>query len=154
MLLGQLDIHMKTNELDSLLYIMCLPSCFSGSLTLCDPWDYSLPGSSVHRILQAIILEWVSMPSSGESSQPRIKTMSLMSPALVSSFFTISATWETLFASYIIRNSKQIINLNIRTKTIKLLEKIGINPHELRLGSGFLAIIPKAQQQKENIKQI
>ena len=28
-------------------------------LTLCDPVDYSLPGSSVHEILQARILEWV-----------------------------------------------------------------------------------------------
>ena len=32
-------------------------------LTLCDPVDYSLPGSSVHGILQARILEWVAMPS-------------------------------------------------------------------------------------------
>ena len=33
-------------------------------LTLCDPMDCSLPGSSVHGILQARILEWVAMPSS------------------------------------------------------------------------------------------
>ena len=32
--------------------------------------DYSLPGSSVHGILQAKILEWVAVPSSRESSQP------------------------------------------------------------------------------------
>ena len=32
--------------------------------TLCDPVDCSPPGSSVHRILQARILEWVAMPSS------------------------------------------------------------------------------------------
>ncbi|CAM9415088.1 unnamed protein product [Rangifer tarandus platyrhynchus] len=32
--------------------------------TLCNPMDYSPPGSSVHRILQARILEWVAMPSS------------------------------------------------------------------------------------------
>ena len=32
--------------------------------TLCDPMDCSLPGSSVHGILQARILEWVAMPSS------------------------------------------------------------------------------------------
>ena len=40
-------------------------------LTLCDPIDYSLPGSSVHEILQSRILEWVAMPSSKGSSQPR-----------------------------------------------------------------------------------
>ena len=39
--------------------------------TLCDPMDYSSPGSSVHGILQAKILEWVAMPSSRGSSQPR-----------------------------------------------------------------------------------
>ena len=36
--------------------------------TLCDPLDYSLPGSSVHGIFQARILEWAAMPSSRESS--------------------------------------------------------------------------------------
>ena len=30
-------------------------------LTLCDPTDHSLPGSSVHGILQARILEWVAI---------------------------------------------------------------------------------------------
>ena len=42
-------------------------------LTLCDPMDYSLPDSSVHGILQAIcrLLEWVAMPFSRGSSQPR-----------------------------------------------------------------------------------
>ena len=39
-------------------------------LTLCDPMDWSLPGSSVHWILQARVLEWVAMPSSRGSSQP------------------------------------------------------------------------------------
>ena len=40
-------------------------------LTLCNPVDCSLPGSSVHEIFQAKILEWVAMPSSRGSSQPR-----------------------------------------------------------------------------------
>ena len=40
-------------------------------LTLCDPMSCSLPGSSVHEILQARILGWVAMPSSKGSSQPR-----------------------------------------------------------------------------------
>ena len=34
-------------------------------LTLCDPMDCSLLGSSVHRILQARILEWLTVPSPG-----------------------------------------------------------------------------------------
>ena len=41
------------------------------SLILFDPIDYSPSGSSVLGILQARILEWVAMPSSRGSSQPR-----------------------------------------------------------------------------------
>ena len=47
---------------------------------LCDPMDYSLPGSSVHGILQARILEWVKVSFSRGSSQPRNRTqVSLLS---------------------------------------------------------------------------
>ena len=42
--------------------------------TLCDPVDCSLPGSSVHGILQARILEWVTISFSRGSSQPRDRT--------------------------------------------------------------------------------
>ena len=38
------------------------------------PWTYSPPGTSIHGILQARILEWVAMPSSRESYQPRDRT--------------------------------------------------------------------------------
>jgi len=47
--------------------------------------DCSPPGSSVHGILQARILEWVAMPSSRGSSHPRDQTASL---ALAGGFFT------------------------------------------------------------------
>ena len=40
------------------------------SPTLGDPMDCSLPGSSVHGILQARIVEWVAIPFSRGSSQP------------------------------------------------------------------------------------
>ena len=53
----------------------CTLCCFS-RVRLCDPMDYSPPGSSVHGILRAGILEWVAMPSSRESSQPRDQTHS------------------------------------------------------------------------------
>ena len=41
-----------------------LQSC----VTLCDPMDCGLPGSSVHGISQARILQWISIPSSRDSS--------------------------------------------------------------------------------------
>ena len=59
---------------------------------LCDPVNHSLPGSSVHGILQARKLEWVAMPSSGDLPDPGIEpvSVSLMSPALSGGFFTTS----------------------------------------------------------------
>ena len=48
-------------------------------LTLCDSVDCSPPGSSVHGILQARILEWVAFPSTGDLPNPEIKSGS---PAL------------------------------------------------------------------------
>ena len=42
--------------------------------TLCDPMDSSPPGSSVHRILQARILEWVAISFSRGSSWPKDQT--------------------------------------------------------------------------------
>ena len=39
-------------------------------LTLCDPLVCSLPGSSLHGILQTRILQWVAIPFSRGSSQP------------------------------------------------------------------------------------
>ena len=44
-------------------------------LTLCDPTDGSPPGSSVHGILQARILEWVVVPFARGSCQPRDRTL-------------------------------------------------------------------------------
>ena len=42
--------------------------------TLCDPMNWGLPGSSVHGILQARILEWVAIPFSRVYSRPRNRT--------------------------------------------------------------------------------
>ena len=42
-------------------------------LILYDPMDYHPPGSSVHGILHAKIVEWVAIPSRG-CSQPRDRT--------------------------------------------------------------------------------
>ena len=55
--------------------LACMPAkLLQSCLTLCEPRDCSLPGSSVHEILQARILEWVAMPSSRRTSSPRNRT--------------------------------------------------------------------------------
>ena len=63
-------------------------------LTLCNPMDCSPPGSSVYGILQARIVEWIDMPSSRGSSQPRDQTHVFMSLPLTGGFFTTTTIWE------------------------------------------------------------
>ena len=53
--------------------------------------DYNPPGSSVHGILQARILEWVAISFSRGSPQPRDQTQVFR---IAGRFFTTSATWE------------------------------------------------------------
>ena len=62
--------------------------------TLCSPMDCSLPGSSVHGIFQAIVLEWIAISFSRGSSQPRAQT-----PVshIVDRHFIVWATREVFF---------------------------------------------------------
>ena len=60
---------------------------------LCDPMDYSLPGSSIHGIFQARILEWDAISFSRRSSQPRDWTWVSY---VVGRRFTVRATREAL----------------------------------------------------------
>ena len=60
-------------------------------LTLCDPTDCSLPGFSVHGILQARILDWLPLPTPGDLPNPGI---SPASPASAGGFFTTELPGE------------------------------------------------------------
>ena len=61
---------------------------------LCDPMDCSLPGCSVHGILQARILEWVAMPSSRGSSWPGDRKCFSCGSYIAGRFFTSWVTRE------------------------------------------------------------
>ena len=62
---------------------MCVPAkSLQWCPTLCDPMYCSSPGSSVHGILQARILDWVAMPSSRDLPDPGIEPESPVAPAL------------------------------------------------------------------------
>ena len=56
-------------------------------LTLCNPMDCSPPGSSVHGILQARILEWVAISFSRASFQPSYRTCISCDFCILSTFF-------------------------------------------------------------------
>ena len=57
-----------TRAFGYLFYPLLLSFTFSSSLALCNPMDRSPPGSSVHGISQARILQWVAIPFSRGSS--------------------------------------------------------------------------------------
>ena len=69
------------------LYLMnsSICGCAQSCMMLCDPMNYSLPGSSVHGILQARILEWVAISSFRDHTNPGMEPAS---PALAGGFFT------------------------------------------------------------------
>ena len=70
----------------------CLGTCCVQTLTcvrlFCYPMGCSPPGSSVHGILQARILEWVAISSSGNVPDPGIEPMLPAPPVLAGRFFT------------------------------------------------------------------
>ena len=72
------------------LYTEKWESITQSCLTLCDPMDCSPPGSSVHGILQARILEWVAITFLG-SSGPKDQTWVF---CLADRFFIVWATRE------------------------------------------------------------
>ena len=63
-------------------------------LTLRSPMDGSPPSSSVHRVSQARILEWLPLPALGDLSDPGTEPRSLASAALAGRFFATSLSWE------------------------------------------------------------
>ena len=64
-------------------------------LTLCDPVDCSPPGSSLHGIFQAKVLEWLAISFSRGSSRPRDQTRVSRIPGRCFNFW---ATREALYA--------------------------------------------------------
>ena len=105
-------------------YVQCLVT--QSCLTLCDPKDCSPPGSSVHGIIQARILERVAMSSSRGSSQPRDQTQV---SHIAGRFVTIWATREALYhINNIIYLDAQIVQEFISSWLLCLFKTL--NSHE------------------------
>ena len=74
----------------------CVLSLFCRVWVFETPMDCSTPGSSVHGILQARILEWVAIPSCRGSSWPRHHTCIFYVSCIGRWVFTTSTTWKAL----------------------------------------------------------
>ena len=81
--------------------------------TLCHPLDCSPPGSSIHEVFQARILEWVAISYSRGSFQPRDRTCI---PCIAGEFFTAEPPGKPfnknellllLFSCWVVSNSLQ-----------------------------------------------
>ena len=106
--------------------ISCVCSVTQSCPTLCGPMDCIPPGSSVHGILQVRILEWVAMPYSEGSFQPRdrIKSTSLASHTLADRFFTTEPIWETNIIPLDFPNEAQLINFMLKVQVPQFQEYI------------------------------
>ena len=97
-----IDINIKIYLINRNMKVLVAQS----SPTLCDPMNCSLPGSSVHGILQARILEWVAIPFSMEFPDPGIKCRS---PALHEDYLPSEppGNYFQSYPEYIIMAQKQ-----------------------------------------------
>ena len=86
-------------------------SCFSHVQLFASNMDCSLPGSSVHGILQARILEWVAMPSSEDLLDPAIKPVSPASPALQADFLPTEPLGSNVLIIILISSTSVFIAL-------------------------------------------
>ena len=90
----------QTNEIfknddPKLSYYPCMHAkLLQSCLTLRDPMDCSLPGSSVHGILRQKYWSGLPCPAPGDLPDPAIGLMSLLSPALAGRFFATNSSWE------------------------------------------------------------
>ena len=98
---------------------MCVLASFLQSCpTPYDPMDCSLPGSSVHRILWARILEWVAVPSSRESSQPRDRNCVSYVSCIGSQVLYTGALWEAQYSHQCSKNTHIYIFTKVCIKDI------------------------------------
>ena len=72
--LHKISLNNDNCHTDCLVHFCMCAKSFQSCPTLHTPMDYSPPGSSVHGLLQARILEWVAMLPSRGSTQPRDQT--------------------------------------------------------------------------------
>ena len=119
-------IFCNIQVIDISLMSACMLSCFSCVWLSATLWT-SLPGSSVHGIFQARILEWVAMPFSRESSQTKDQTR-VSCNSCIAEFFTVESPGKPI----------SFISIYISRAEIKCLFFLG--SYNLPSGSLFVTV--------------
>ena len=99
-------------------------------LTLCNPVDCGLPGSSVNGILQIRILEWVAYPFPRGSSQPRNRTRV---SCVAGRFFTSLATGDAWVNKMWYINTMKHLNSAFKRKKILTHTTAWMDPKDIIL---------------------
>ena len=107
------------SKINSIMFKANISSVAQSCPTLCGPMDCIPPSSSVHGILQARILEWVAISSSGELPNPEIKPGS---PELAG--FTTEPPGKPSKMDYGVRKKKKVLSLKI--KQMSALQEEGL----------------------------
>ena len=87
----------------------------------CDPMDCSPPGSSVHEISQARILEWVAIPS------PLLYSQSWVSSESCSACYFLVIFFSPASGSFILCLCRSVLNLNSKTLSSDLSSSLSLS---------------------------
>ena len=123
--------------------------------TPCDPMHCSAPGSSVHGLLQARVLEWVAIPFSRGSSQPRDGSQV---SCIAGRFFTVSASWEARhMEAFILTRWFQLWSVGgtgVYTKYNGIRKKKRVNKNEGKRSIFRVKKLLKNEEEKSNVSNL
>ena len=111
---------------------VCILRLFSGIWFFATLWTVVPSGSSLLEILQARILEWVAMPFSKESAQPRYQTQVSCVPCIGGGLFTTSNTGKPQSSHTCTKSPIQICSLWIvcNSKKLQISQTFGMKYNE------------------------
>ena len=127
----------------NIIYNPCVYACMlsQSCLTICDSMDSSPPGSSIHGLLQARVLEWVAISSSRGPSPPRDWTQV---SHIAGRFFTVWATKEALLFLLICKRlyhrTQRVCILNSSTASCLIISSSCSNHNFSPLGTSELDV--------------
>ena len=101
----------------------------------CDPMDCSPPGSSVHEISQARILEWVAIPS------PLLYSQSWVSSESCSACYFLVIFFSPASGSFILCLCRSVLNLNSKTLSSDLSSSLSLSEQLSSLWYSLLQIL-------------